>query len=65
MPFNAQRKFVSGALYVSSIDNDDYTIELSDVSLDSDGNTANKVIINCMNEDDLNNTLSTLKDKNV
>ena len=65
MPFNAQQKFVSGTLYVSNIDNDDYTIELSDVSLDSDGNVANKVIINCMNEDDLNNTLSTLKDKNV
>lgn len=65
MPFNAQQKFVSGTLYVSSIDNDDYIIELSDVSLDSDGNAANKVIINCMNEDDLNNTLSALKDKNV
>lgn len=65
MPFNAQTKFVSGTLYVTSIDTDDYTIELSDTSLDEDGNANNKVIINCMNEEDLNNTLDVLKDKNV
>lgn len=62
--FKAADKYISGTLFVSKVLDSAYQVELSNI--DADGSTsANKVILQCANDVELEGMLSTLKKLNV
>ena len=62
--FKAADKYISGTLFVSKVLAGDFQVELSNIDADG-GTSANKVVLQCANSDELEGMLSTLNKVNV
>lgn len=68
LPFNAQSTYVSGTMFVSKSDSANYTVTLSNIDVDKDGNVktdTNSLTIACADENEYMALVASLSNKKV